>query len=98
MVLYGAPIWAKGDLLSRQNIKALRSAQRRIAIRAIRAYRTVSSEAAMPSLAWYRSTILRRLTQRCIAVPGRKPGRPTAGNKGGASTASETTGPLLRMA
>ena len=47
MALYGAPIWAKDKPLTRRNAKALRSAQKRMAIRTIRAYRTVSGEAAL---------------------------------------------------
>ena len=47
MILYGAPIWAKGNTLTRKNINTLRSVQRRMAIRLVRAYRTVSGEAAI---------------------------------------------------
>ena len=47
MALYGAPIWAKDKPLTRRNAKTLRSAQKRMAIHTIRAYRTVSSEAAL---------------------------------------------------
>ena len=41
-MLYGAPIWADGKIKSKKNIKTMRSTQRRMAIRVIRAYRTVS--------------------------------------------------------
>lgn len=44
MALYGAPIWA--DALSAHNTTLLRRPQRFMALRAIRAYRTVSYEAA----------------------------------------------------
>ena len=47
MMLYGAPIWATEEALSRQNIQLLRRVQRRMALRVIRAYRTVSTEAAI---------------------------------------------------
>ena len=40
-------MWAKGDTLTRRNINTLRSVQRRMAIRLVRAYRTVSGEAAI---------------------------------------------------
>lgn len=44
MALYGAPVWA--DALSSSNIAQLRRPQRAMAQRAIRAYHTVSAEAA----------------------------------------------------
>ncbi|KAJ0179790.1 hypothetical protein K1T71_004381 [Dendrolimus kikuchii] len=44
MALYGAPVWA--DRLAARNIVLLRQAQRVLAVRAIRGYRTVSFEAA----------------------------------------------------
>jgi hypothetical protein len=40
MALYGAPVWA--DTLSARNVTLLRRPQRAIALRAARAYRTVS--------------------------------------------------------
>lgn len=42
MALYGAPIWAQEASRSRKVQTYLRSAQRKILIRVIRAYRTVS--------------------------------------------------------
>ena len=47
MTLYGAPIWGEEKGLTRKNVKLLRRVQRRIAIRLVRAYRTVSGEAAI---------------------------------------------------
>ena len=47
MILYGAPIWARENTLTRKNTNTLRSVQRRIAIQLVRAYRTVSREAAI---------------------------------------------------
>ena len=47
MILYGAPIWAGGSALTRKNTDILRSVQRRMAIRLVRAYRTISGEAAI---------------------------------------------------
>ena len=47
MILYGAPIWTKEKALTRKSTKIIRSVQRRMAIRLIRAYRTVSEEAAL---------------------------------------------------
>ena len=47
IMLYGAPIWAGDEAMDRKNISALRGVQRRMALRAIRAYRTVSEEAAL---------------------------------------------------
>lgn len=44
MAVYGAPLWV--DALSAKNKRALRAAQRVVALRAIRGYRTVSSGAA----------------------------------------------------
>ncbi|XP_063631332.1 uncharacterized protein LOC134802627, partial [Cydia splendana] len=44
MALYGAPIWV--DALSAENQILLRRPQRIMAIRAIRGYRTISSDAA----------------------------------------------------
>ncbi|XP_049878275.1 uncharacterized protein LOC126375411 [Pectinophora gossypiella] len=44
MALYGAPVWA--NTLKRQNIALLNAAQRAMAIRVIRGYRTISCEAA----------------------------------------------------
>ena len=44
MALYGAPVWA--DALDRHNVTLLRRAQRVMAIRAIRGYRTISGEVA----------------------------------------------------
>ncbi|CAH2090002.1 unnamed protein product [Euphydryas editha] len=44
MVMYGAPVWA--DALDRENIALLRRAQRVMAIRVVRGYRTISGEAA----------------------------------------------------
>ena len=41
MLLYGAPIWAKGNTPTRKNINTLRSVQTRMAIRLERAYRTI---------------------------------------------------------
>ncbi|KOC58603.1 hypothetical protein WH47_06863 [Habropoda laboriosa] len=46
MALYKTPIWADALIASRRNRKALRRMQRRLAIRVIRGYRTVSHEAA----------------------------------------------------
>ena len=45
--MYGAPIWARDNPITRLNAKALRKAQKRMAIRTIQAYGTVSSEAAL---------------------------------------------------
>ncbi|XP_012276844.1 uncharacterized protein LOC105697777 [Orussus abietinus] len=46
MLLYGSPVWA-GDLrVSRLSKKVLRRLQRRLAIRVVRRYRTLSHEAA----------------------------------------------------
>ncbi|KAL0880860.1 hypothetical protein ABMA27_002043 [Loxostege sticticalis] len=45
MALYGAPVWY--DALSRENKLVLRRAQRFLAVRVIRGYRTVSAEAAL---------------------------------------------------
>ncbi|KAL0818484.1 hypothetical protein ABMA28_008939 [Loxostege sticticalis] len=45
MALYGAPVWY--DALSRENKLVLRRAQRFLAVRVIRGYRTVSTEAAL---------------------------------------------------
>ena len=47
MLLYGVPIWLKGNTLTRKNINTLRSVQRRMAIRLVGAYRTISGEAAI---------------------------------------------------
>ena len=47
MMIYGARIWATEEALSRQNIQLLRRVQRRMALRVIRAYRTVSTETAI---------------------------------------------------
>lgn len=47
MTLYGAPVWAMSGNLTCKNIKMLRGLQRRLAIRVIRGYRTVSEEAAI---------------------------------------------------
>ncbi|CAH2092498.1 unnamed protein product [Euphydryas editha] len=44
MAMYGAPVWA--DALDRENIALLRRAQRVMAIRVVRGYRTISGEAA----------------------------------------------------
>ncbi|KOC63366.1 hypothetical protein WH47_04718, partial [Habropoda laboriosa] len=46
MALYETPIWADALIASRRNREALRRMQRRLAIRVIRGYRTVSHEAA----------------------------------------------------
>ncbi|KAL0809352.1 hypothetical protein ABMA28_011559 [Loxostege sticticalis] len=45
MALYGAPVWY--DALSRENKLVLRRAQRHLAVRVVRGYRTVSAEAAL---------------------------------------------------
>ncbi|XP_023289848.1 uncharacterized protein LOC111674313 [Orussus abietinus] len=46
MLLYGSPVWA-GDLMaSRRSKEVLRRLQRRLAIRVVRGYRTISHEAA----------------------------------------------------
>ena len=47
MMLYGAPVWARRRQMTRRNIKTLRSVQRRMVLRTIRAYRIVSTEAAL---------------------------------------------------
>ncbi|XP_063372175.1 uncharacterized protein LOC134660374 [Cydia amplana] len=44
MALYGAPVWA--NALNTQNIARLRRPQRAMAVRVIRGYRTISTEAA----------------------------------------------------
>lgn len=55
VALYGAPVWSAEALRSRQiQITILRKAQRRAAIRVIKAYRTVSHTAAI-TLAGYPS-------------------------------------------
>lgn len=46
-VLYGAPTWAEKALSSKRNREKLASTQRIIALRVARAYRTVSSKAAL---------------------------------------------------
>ncbi|XP_011858129.1 PREDICTED: uncharacterized protein LOC105555700 [Vollenhovia emeryi] len=46
MATYGAPVWAGALMRSRKSLAILRGAQRRMAIRAIRGYRTVSHTAA----------------------------------------------------
>lgn len=46
VALYGAPVWTERALASRHITRRLRGAHRRIAIRASRAYRTVSEAAA----------------------------------------------------
>lgn len=46
VALYGAPVWAEDALASRSIRTTLKRAQRRIAIRTIRAYRTVSHAGA----------------------------------------------------
>ncbi|KAL0871103.1 hypothetical protein ABMA27_004907 [Loxostege sticticalis] len=45
MALYGAPVWYAA--LSRENKLVLRRAQRHLAVRVVRGYRTVSAEAAL---------------------------------------------------
>ena len=47
MVLYGAPVWAKKANITPKNTRTLRATQRRMAIRTVRAYRTISVEAAL---------------------------------------------------
>lgn len=42
IALYGVPVWAAEAISSRKIRAILRAAQRRMAIRAIRGYRTVS--------------------------------------------------------
>ncbi|XP_045458122.1 uncharacterized protein LOC123668435 [Melitaea cinxia] len=44
MAMYGAPVWS--DALDRENIALLRRAQRVMAIRVVRGYRTISGDAA----------------------------------------------------
>ncbi|XP_011881222.1 PREDICTED: uncharacterized protein LOC105569393, partial [Vollenhovia emeryi] len=46
MATYGAPVWAEALRRSRKSLTILRGTQRRMAIRAIRGYRTVSHTAA----------------------------------------------------
>ena len=46
MALYGAPVFSEALSASPQNLRAVESAQRRLAIRVARAYSTVSYEAA----------------------------------------------------
>ncbi|XP_011858331.1 PREDICTED: uncharacterized protein LOC105555897, partial [Vollenhovia emeryi] len=46
IALYGAPVWAQALTSNRKAISVLRKAQRRMAVRATRAYRTVSHAAA----------------------------------------------------
>ena len=47
MILYRAPVWTRKKALTRKSTKTMRSVQRRMAIRLIRAYRTVSEETAI---------------------------------------------------
>ena len=47
MLLYGSPIWAEDRKITQKNTKALRKLQRLMAIRVIKAYRTISAEAAI---------------------------------------------------
>ena len=99
MVLYGAPIWAKEDPLSRQNVKALRSAQRQMAIRAIRSYRTVSSEAAIILVGMVPFDHLAKAHAKVYWRTRRKGGQDQQpATRADPSTASETTGLPLRMA
>lgn len=45
--MYGAPIWADGVTESPKIVKKARALQRKVSIRVIRAYRTVSQEMAL---------------------------------------------------
>ena len=47
MLLYGSPIWAEDRKITPKNTKALRKVQRLMAIKVIKAYRTISAEAAI---------------------------------------------------
>jgi len=47
MALYGAPVWWKKLRASRGSLDTLRSAQRLMALRIIRGYRTIALEAAL---------------------------------------------------
>ncbi|XP_017881850.1 uncharacterized protein LOC108625978, partial [Ceratina calcarata] len=46
MALYGAPVWSADLVASRRSLDSLRRVQRRLAIRVVRGYRTISYEAA----------------------------------------------------
>lgn len=46
IAMYGAPVWHEKLVAGHANTRLLQGAQRRLAIRAIRGYRTISIEAA----------------------------------------------------